>query len=118
MRYLKLSQPSQQYAEGLSSALYRLSAKSPSDETKYAVAWFVDAVTGDVLLDLNGDQYLQPGADIGAFVALLPIGPAEAASLTVQLEAARGMRLRYVDMLPMSMRGQLVASFNESQEIP
>lgn len=118
MSYLRLSQPSQQYAAGLSAALYRLSAKSPSDETKYAVAWFTDAVTGDVLLDLHGAQYLQPGADIGAFVALLPIGPVEAASLTVQLEAARGMRLRYVKMLPMSMRGQLVASFNETQDLP
>lgn len=110
-RYLILSTPTVEYAQAMSSALYALSAHPTSTGTAYAVSWVVGA-DGNVALDLAGDQYLQPTADIASFVSLLPITQGEAADLTATLEAARGARLFYVDMLPPSLQAQLVASFD------
>jgi len=111
MTYLILSQGSETYAANLSAAIYALSAHPSSSGTAYAVPWQTNPVTGKVALHLTGDQYLQPEADIAAFVSLLPIPQGEADDLLAKMEAARGTRLSYVDMLPPSLAGALVDRF-------
>jgi len=103
MTYLILSTPSEDYARSMSAALYTLSAPAGA-QTQYAVGWVMHPTTGDVALRLgNEGSYLQPDADVSAFVSLLPITPDEADALTATLDAARGTHLRYVDMLPESL---------------
>jgi hypothetical protein len=68
------------------------------------VSWVTHPDTGDVALRLGDEgSYLQPEADVSAFVGLLPITEGEASDLTTKLNAARGAHLRYVDMLPNSL---------------
>ncbi len=103
MTYLILSTPSEDYARNMSAAMYALSA--PADaQTQYAVGWITHPKTGEVALRLGDEgSYLQPDADVSAFISVLPISEAEASDLTATLEAARGTHLRYVDMLPDSL---------------
>jgi hypothetical protein len=103
MTYLIPSTPSEDYARSMSAALYALSA--PADaQTQDAVRWIAHPETGDVALRLGDEgSYLQPDADVSAFVGLLPITEGEASDLTDKLDAARGTHLRYVDMLPDSL---------------
>ena len=103
MTYLILSTPSENYARSMSAALYALSAPAGA-QTQYAVGWITHPTTGDVALRLGSESsYLQPDADVSAFVSLLPITEAEAADLTETLEKARETHLRYADMLPESL---------------
>jgi len=103
MTYLILSTPSEDYARSMSAALYALSAPAGA-QTQYAVGWITHPETGDVALRLGDEgSYLQPDADLNAFVSLLPITEAEASDLTATLKAVRGTNLRYVDMLPDSL---------------
>lgn len=105
MTYLILTQP--ENAANISEALWRLSAPAGS-ETRYAVAWITHPTTGDVALHLGSDtQYLQPEADIDAFLDLLPITAQEQAEAKVALEAARGQRLAYSQMTPPSLQPNL-----------
>jgi len=103
MTYLILSTSSEDYARSMSAALYALSA--PDDaQTRYAVGWVTHPDTGDVALRLGDEgSYLQPDADVSAFIGLLPITEDEASALTAKLDATRGTHLRYVDMLPDSL---------------
>lgn len=102
MTHLILTQP--ENAAAISEALWRLSAPAGS-ATRYAVAWIAHPTTGDVALDLgDSTQYLQPGADIDAFLDLLPITAAEQDAARVTLEAARGQRLSYSQMVPPSLQ--------------
>ena len=105
MSYLILTQP--ENAAAISEALWRLSAPAGST-TRYAVAWITHPTTEDVALHLGADtQYLQPGADIDAFLDLMPITAAEQDAARVTLEAARGQRLSYAAMVPPSLQGNL-----------
>ena len=105
MTYLILTQP--ENAANISEALWRLSATAGSS-TRYAVAWITHPTTGDVALHLGtGTQYLQPNADIDAFLDLLPITAAEQDAARLALEAARGQRLSYAEMVPPSLQPNL-----------
>ncbi len=103
---LTLTQPTTEYAQAMSSALWSLAVPNATGTTRYAVGWITHPTTGDVALSIP-DTYTQrvaPDADIAAFVAALPIPQDEADALTATLEAARGETLTMAQFLPPTLQ--------------
>lgn len=114
MKYLVLTQPSEEYAANVSRLMWDL-CKHPtsSTTTQYLYSWIVHPGVHDgpspVALNVgDGQFYVQPTATADAIIAAASLGDEEASQLSTDILAARGSKVDVESLLPASIAANLL----------
>lgn len=115
-KYLVLTNPSEPYAEALSSLIWGLCAHPTTTGTGKYCSYISHPGPNDgpapvaLVLPVDDEVYVQPTADSFALVeaAHEAIPDEEEAKLVSDIEAARGSRVSVVALIPQSLQANLL----------
>tara|TARA_S200002703_G_scaffold19602_3_gene15891 strand:+ start:3971 stop:4372 length:402 start_codon:yes stop_codon:yes gene_type:complete len=115
-QYLVLTNPSEAYAEALSSLIWGLCAHPTTTGTGKYCGHIVHPGPNDgpapvaLVLPVDDEVYVQPTADSSALVAAAheSIPDDEEVQLVADIEAARDSRVSVVALLPQSLQANLL----------
>lgn len=105
------------YANAVSQGMWSLCAH-PSSTTTSMYGRITHPTTGQIALMVGSPKfYVQPTADVAAFVALVAgaVAEGEAASLATAIEAAKGTKVDVTTLLPASIAANLL-TLSEAKE--